>query len=144
MSGKHRTQRTSARVTETSDYVAMMTRIIHGYGARIANDPAALVHLPDLQRTMVEAVNRGIYEANRSADHYSQNDIARILGVSQQAVSKRIKLGEMAYNAYWRIMAQAAPVVRLADVRARRAALLSDAGVEDRTGSVRELRAATG
>lgn len=144
MSGRHRTKRGSPRVTETSDYMAMLTRILHGYGTRIGQDPVALVHLRDLQETLAAAVNRGIYEANKSADHYSQNDMAAILGVSQQAISKRIKQGEIAYNLYHQRVSDAAPLVRLADIRARRAELLAGAGVEDRTGSVRELKAANG
>lgn len=144
MTGLHRKRKDSQRVVETSDYIAMMTRIFHGLGARIAEDPVALAHLADLQATFTAAVNRGIYEANKSAAHYSQNDIAAIMGVSQQAVSKRIKLGESAYNEYWQARADAAPLVRLGDVRARRAELLADAGMDDRTGSVRELRAANG
>jgi hypothetical protein len=38
----------------------------------------------------------------------------------------------------------AGAVVRIADIRARRAAGLAAAGIEDRTGSPRELRAAGG
>ena len=42
------TQRTGSgprRITETSDYVAVMTRIITAFGDRIAADPAALARL---------------------------------------------------------------------------------------------------
>jgi hypothetical protein len=35
-------------------------------------------------------------------------------------------------------------VVRVADIRTRRAQLLADAGVADRTGSARELRTVAG
>lgn len=45
MAGKHRkdkrAQSRQTRVTETSDYIAMMKRVLYGYGNRIGNDPAA-------------------------------------------------------------------------------------------------------
>jgi hypothetical protein len=119
-----------------------MTRIIHGYGDRIAEDPVALAHLRDLQQTLADAVNRGVFQANRSEARYSQNDMARVLGVSRQAIQQRITAGEHAYAGYWEARGAGA-VVRVGDVRARRAELLADAGVQDRTGSVRELRAAS-
>jgi hypothetical protein len=42
MTGSQRARSGPHRITETSDYVAMMTRIITAYGDRIAADPAAL------------------------------------------------------------------------------------------------------
>jgi hypothetical protein len=140
MAGKHRRSR---RITETSDYVAMMTRIIAAYGDRIAADPVALAHLRDLQAAMADQVNRGIFEANASSAHYSQNEMARILGVSRQAIAKRIGLGELVY-ARMQEARGAGALVRIGDVRARRAQLLAAADVQDRTGSVLELRAAPG
>lgn len=143
MAGKHRAPRRSQRITETSDYVAMMTRIIAAYGDRIANDPVALAHLRDLEATLVEQVNRGIFEANASSAHYSQNEMARILGVTRQAIAKRIALGEQVYARTWEARGAGA-LVRIGDVRARRAELLAAADVQDRTGSALELRAAPG
>ena len=143
MAGKHRVPRRPQNVTETSDYVAMMTRIITAYGDRIAADSAALAHLRDLQATMAGQVNRGIFEANASSAHYSQNEMARILGVSRQAIAKRIGLGEEVYARTWEARGAGA-LVRIADVRARRAQLLADAGVQDRTGSALELRPGRG
>src|SRR5260370_19008145 len=141
MTGRHRAPRRPQRVTETSDYVAMMTRIITAYGDRIAGDPVALAHLRDLQATLADQVNRGIFEANASSAHYSQNEMARILGVTRQAIAKRIGLGEEVYARTWQARGAGA-LVRIADVRGRRAELLADAGVQDRTGSALELRAA--
>lgn len=143
MAGKHRAGRSSQRITETSDYVAMMTRIIAAYGDRIAADPVALAHLRDLQATLVDQVNRGIFEANQGQDRYSQNEMAAILGVSRQAIAKRIGLGQEVYARTWQARGAGA-LVRIADVRARRAEVLADAGVQDRTGSALELRAADG
>lgn len=139
MAGKHR----RTRITETSDYVAFLTRVLAAYGDRIAADPVALAHLRDLEATLTDQVNRGIFEANKSAAHYSQSEIARILGVTRQAVAKRIALGELVY-ARMQQARGAGALVRIGDVRARRAELLAAAAVEDRTGSVREIRAASG
>jgi hypothetical protein len=143
MTGKHRAPRRPQRITETSDYVAMMTRIIAAYGDRIANDPVALAHLRDLQATLADQVNRGIFEANQGQDRYSQNEMARILGVTRQAIAKRIQLGADVYARTWAARGAGA-LVRIGDVRARRAELLAAADVEDRTGSVLELRASGG
>ncbi|MGH3220047.1 MAG: hypothetical protein ACRDPY_15305 [Streptosporangiaceae bacterium] len=143
MAGKHRAPRRPQRITETSDYVAMMLRIIAAYGDRVAADPVALAHLRDLEAALVEQVNRGIFEANASSAHYSQNEIARILGISRQAIAKRIRLGELVYARIQEARGAGA-LVRIGDVRARRAELLAAANLEDRTGSVLELRAAPG
>jgi ribosomal protein S20 len=143
MPGRHRAKSDPKRVTETSDYVAMMTRIITAFGDRVAADAAALAHLRDLQEVLADQVNRGIFEANKGRNHYSQNDMAAILGVSRQAVAKRIRLGETVYARTWEARGAGA-VVRVADIRARRAELLADAGVADRTGSISELRCTAG
>jgi hypothetical protein len=131
------------RPAETSDYVAFLKRALYGYGRRIGDDPAALVHLRELETALRDAVNLGVFAANQGRDHYSQNEQARILGVTRQAIAKRIKLGA---DVHVRLEAErtAGAVVRIADVRARRAAGMAAAGVEDRTGSPRELRAAGG
>lgn len=128
--------------TETSDYVAFLVRALHGYGRRIGHDPAALAHLREIEQALRDAVNLGCYLANQGTDHYSQNEQARILGVSRQAIAKRIGLGEAVYVRHESQRASGG-VVRLADVRARRAAALAAVEVEDRTGSARE-RAAGG
>lgn len=136
MAGKHRARPR----TETSDYVAMMTRLLAAWGDRVADDPAALVHLADLTRQLQEATNRGMFLANARPGGYSQNDMAAILGVSRQAVAKRIGLGQMVYAAAAAARG-AGPLVRLADVRRARAAGLASAGVTDVTGTERERRA---
>ncbi|HEY2309481.1 MAG TPA: hypothetical protein VGI05_26685 [Streptosporangiaceae bacterium] len=136
MAGKHRARPR----TETSDYVAMMTRLISAWGDRVAADPAALVHLRDLHQQLTDATNRGMFEANRGQARYSHSDMAAILGVSRQAVAKRIGLGELVYAAAAAARG-AGPVVRLADVRRARAAGLASAGVADVTGTERERRA---
>jgi hypothetical protein len=141
MTSTQRAKRRPQRITETSDYVAMMTRIINAFGDRIAADPAALAHLRDLQEVLTDQVNRGIFEANKGGNHFSQNEMAAILGISRQAMAERIRIGETVYARTWEARGAGA-VVRVADIRTRRAQLLAEAGVADRTGSVRELRTA--
>lgn len=133
--GRHRAGR-AGRVVETSDYVAFMTRSMVAWGDRIAADPAALVHLRELEQTLTQQTNRGIWEANRRAQ-YSQNHMAAILGISRQGVAKRISLGELAAAAVNAARGGGA-LVRIGEVRARRARLLAAANVPDLTGSDRE------
>jgi hypothetical protein len=117
----------------------MMMRIIYGYGARIANDPVALVHLRDLEEGIKDAVNLGIYAANQYGDRpYSINEIAAIMGISKQAVHKRVKLGESVHARIDAARASGA-LVRTADIRLARKYALAAAGIPDRTGSPREL-----
>jgi hypothetical protein len=132
--GKH-----TRRQTETSDFIAMMNRMAPALGDRIAADPVALVHVDDLMRNFADQVNRGIFEANRRSG-YSMNEIAALAGVSRQAVQQRAHRGE---SVYARLQAArgAGALFRLGDIRRRRAELAAAAGVTDRTGSVRELRA---
>lgn len=137
MAGKHRASRTRQRVTETSDYVAMLERLIIAWGDRIAADPAALVHLRDLAAALEQQTNRGIWEANRGQSRYSQNYMASMLGVSRQAIQQRIARGELAAAAITERRGGGA-MVRIGDIRARRALLLARAGVPDLTGSERE------
>ena len=143
MTRKRPARRGPQRITETSDYVAMMTRIITAFGDRIATDPAALAHLRDLQDVLTDQVNRGIFEANKGRNSYSQNEMAAILGISRQAIAKRIGRGETVYALTWEARGAGA-VVRVADIRTRRAQVLAEAGVADLTGVARKLRTATG
>jgi hypothetical protein len=135
MNGKHR-----KRETETSDYVAMMLRILSTWGDRIALDPAALVHMRELEAGLRDATNRGIFEANRGTGRYSRRDIASILGMSEIGVMKRIRLGETAYAAMQERRGAGA-LIRIGDIRRTRADLLAAASVEDKTGSERERKA---
>jgi hypothetical protein len=149
MSGRHAApgrlqRRQQRRQTETSEYVAMMIRIIYGYGYRVSQDPPALAHLRDLEAAFRDAANLGIFAANRMGERpYSMAEIGRMLGVSPQAVHKRTRLGEEVFT---RLEAarSAGALVRLDDVRASRARELAAAGVEDTTGSARELAAGSG
>jgi hypothetical protein len=91
MAGIHRRRK---RVTTTDDYAAMLRRMVLAYGTRIGAEPAAgLAHLRELEQAMTDATNLGIYTANRVGGH-SINELAAILGVSKQAVHKRVGLGE--------------------------------------------------
>lgn len=135
---ERRRRERAARQTETSEFVAFLTRAIAGYGTRIGDDPAALVHLRDVEQALRDAVNLGCFQANRGESAYSQYDMARILGVSQQAIQKRAKLGEALHVTR---LAATGALVRIGDIRRRRAELLAAAEVEDRTGTERERRA---
>jgi len=135
---KRRAARRAERQTETSEYVAMLTRVIAGYGGRIGEDPAALVHLRDIEQALRDSVNLGCFQANRGASGYSQYEMAAILGVSQQAIQKRAKAGELIHVAR---QAATGALVRIGDIRRRRAELLAAADVVDRTGTERERQA---
>lgn len=149
MTGRHARpgrlqRRQERRQVEASEYVAMMVRIIYGFGYRVSEDPAALVHLREIEAALRDAVNVGIYGANKLGDRpYGINELGSILGVSKQAVHKRVRLGEEVYVRLEAARAGGA-VVRLADVRQARARGLAGAGVADRTGSPRELAAGDG
>ena len=80
---------------------------------------------------MHDAVNLGVYAANKLGDRpYSINEMAKIMGISKQAVHKRVKLGERVYVALETARANGA-VVRLDAVRQARAMVLGQAGVND-------------
>lgn len=137
--GRHRAggpQKRPQRVTETSDYVAAMTRMMIAWGDRVAHDPAALVHLRELESTLSQQTSRGIWEANERAA-YSQNQIAACLGVTRQAIQQRIAKGRLAAAALVAARGGGA-LVPIGEVRARRARLLAAANVPDLTGSDRE------
>lgn len=58
-------------------------------------DPAALVHLRDIEAALREAVNLGIFTVNRAGRRpYSINEMSANLDVSKQAIFKRVQLGE--------------------------------------------------
>jgi hypothetical protein len=141
MAGRHRLPDRRKREYESSEYAAFLVRMIHAYGVRIGEDPAALTYLRDIEAAVRDATNAGIAAANQRPDQpYSLAEIAAIIGVSRQAVHKRVRLGE-------RVLARLAAargngaIVRLQDMRRTRAAGLAAAGLDDRTGSQRELTA---
>lgn len=140
MAGRHVRTPGAQRTVETSNYVAMMLRIIAAFGDRIAEDPVALVHLREIQEALTDQVNRGIWRANAQQDGYSQNHMAAMLGVSRQAIAKRARLGEAVY-ARMAAARGAGALVRIADIRTRRAQLAAAAEVVDVTGSERERQA---
>lgn len=91
MTGQHRKR----RPTTTDDYAAMLARMLRAYGTRIGQDPeAGLARLRELEQALADAANVGIYTANKTGGH-SINQLADVLGVSKQAVHKRVGLGEL-------------------------------------------------
>jgi hypothetical protein len=90
MIGRHRKR----RPVGDDEYAAMLQRMIRAYGKRIGQDPAAsLPHLRDLEQALTDSVNHGIWTANKVGSH-SVNQLAGMLGVSKQAIFKRVALGE--------------------------------------------------
>lgn len=91
MTGLHRRRK---RQTTTADYAAMAKRINRGYGRRIAADPStALRHLRDLETSFTDDVNLGLHEAVTIGGH-SPTELADMLGISRQAIYKRVALGQ--------------------------------------------------
>jgi hypothetical protein len=81
------------RTTTADDYAAMLARMMASYGKRIGDDPAAsLARLRELETALADATNHGLYLANKVGGH-SINELAGHLGVSKQAVFKRVGLG---------------------------------------------------
>lgn len=145
MAGRHEVARASKkrsrRQVETSGFVAMLIRIIYAYGYRISQDPAALAHLRDIQAALTDAVNLGIYGANKLGDRpYGINELGGIMGVSKQAMHQRSRLGEAVYVRLEEVRSSGA-LVTLSTIRDQRATALAEAGVSDRTGSVKEIAA---
>lgn len=92
MTGTHRRAK---RTTTTDDYAAMLRRMITAYGTRIGSDPAeGLTHLRDLEQAMTDSANYGLYMANKVGGR-SINQLADMLGVSKQAIFKRVGQGEL-------------------------------------------------
>jgi hypothetical protein len=63
--------------------------------------------------------------------------MGRITGCSYQAIQQRTKRGKTAHDKLQATLASGA-VIRIADVRAQRAATLAAAHIDDVTGSARE------
>jgi hypothetical protein len=101
--GIHRKRK--RRPTTDAEYVAMLQRMITRWGDRIGDDPlTGLAHLRELQQTLTESVNVGIYMAHLNGHSYSK--LAGPLGVSKAAIVKRAKLGETALRERERAVAR--------------------------------------
>lgn len=71
----------------------MLRRMVRAYGPRIGQDhKAGLGHLRDIEAELTDAVNLGIYTANRVGG-VSINQLAAELRVSKQAIHKRVLAG---------------------------------------------------
>ena len=94
MTGVHRKRK--RKPTSAGDYAAMMRRMIRNYARRAGEDPMAeLANLRAIEAELHEAVNNGVYVANKTGGH-SVNELAEVLGVSKQAIHKRVQAGEAA------------------------------------------------
>jgi hypothetical protein len=133
-----RTERHHGRHVEASDYAAFILRVLAGLGDRIADDPAMLAHVPEIQKAITDNVNRGIFVAkNKDWQPYSLAEMGRIYGCSYQNMQQRAKRGETAHVEQQARRAGGA-LIRIADLRTTRAARLAAADVTDITGSARE------
>jgi hypothetical protein len=142
MTGKHAAPKPPARprrrATETSDLAGALMRMHRAFGERIGDDPAALVHEQQLIESLRDAINHGIWLANRNpGTRYSLPEIGRVTGRTKQAISLRVQAGEAVHN---RLLAAigGGTLTRLADLRRYRAERLAAADVDDRSGSDRE------
>lgn len=79
----------SKRETETTEYAAMMRRMIRAHGRRVADaDDVDLAELVALRDTLDQAIADAV--AGQRANHgRSWADIARALGISRQAAHQR-------------------------------------------------------
>ena len=94
MPGQHRKRK--RKPTSAKDYAAMMRRMIRNYSRRGAENPAAeLVNLRSIEAEVADAIDNALYLANKTGGH-SVNELAEVLGVSKQAVHKRVQAGEAA------------------------------------------------
>jgi hypothetical protein len=138
--GKHRLD-DGKEILETSELVRWIKNLYAKYGDQIADDPAGLVHLPELREELTMHANRGTFEANRGRHRYSTYEIAKMRGVSRQMTIKMIRDGERAYAAWWARKGAGHVMYSLPREREFRAARMRAADVPDRTGSHRERSA---
>jgi len=149
MTGKHVARRDGdleparkrpKRHVENDEAAAAIIRQLYAFARRMADDPAAMVYMREIDEASSNAFNLAVFAAHQKTDSpYSYRELAAILGVTAPAMLKRKRRGEEIFT---RLMALAsAPVVRVADLRAARALQLAEADVEDRTGTRRELAA---
>jgi hypothetical protein len=79
---------TAKTLRSTEDVAAGVARMIRSLGRRIEmEDPEALIQLIDLQSELSSCLTSAVY-AQREQGH-TDGDIASVLGVTRQAVTKR-------------------------------------------------------
>ena len=131
--------RRDKRIIETSEYTAALERQILALAARVAQDPAGLTAYKRLEDALRDSHNLAVFGANhQDPAPYSMRELARIEGVSAPAILKRERQGRQLWAALEALRAAGRPVIRLADIRAARAARMAEAGLDDRTGSALE------
>ena len=141
MTENKQARRRSRQPVEASDYAAFVLRIAKGLGDRIGNDPAILAHVKEIQQAFSDNINRGIFVAkNKEWQPYTLAEMGRIYGCSYENVQQRASRGEAVHVALQAKLGKGA-LVRIADIRAQRAAALAAAHINDVTGSERECMA---
>lgn len=80
---------TTARRHETTEYAAMLSRMVRSYGKRLADgDPTDLAAALDLARQLDVAIGQAV-AAMRDAHGFSWAEVADALGTSRQAAQQR-------------------------------------------------------
>lgn len=78
-----------AQSYETTEYAAMMARMMRSYGKRIANgDPSDLADAVKLQRQL-DGIIRDAVTAMRAESGFSWQQLADELGTTRQAAQQR-------------------------------------------------------
>ena len=130
--GPLRRRRERKRVTETEEYVAMLLRLLYNFADRIAADPAAYAHIPEIKAVAGAVGNIGLWGANKLGDRpWSVNELAKLSGASKQAMHQQVQRGEQLAAALAEMRANGA-VVKIGDLRRVRAAAIAAAGLEHR------------
>jgi hypothetical protein len=79
----------TAPKAETTEYAAMLTRMVRSYSRRIADgNPSDLADAIKLQRTLDEAIGQAVANM-RATTGYSWAELAVELGVTRQAAQQR-------------------------------------------------------
>jgi hypothetical protein len=117
-------RRDPERVTENSDYLAMLWRMIRALEARAIDDPEVLPQVIALAQRLAEVVNVAVtVNAERFAIDpmmgASMAECARVLGISKQSASERKARGREVIDA----RVEAAGAVRFSEARREREAI---------------------
>lgn len=79
----------TARRHETTEYAAMLSRMVRSYGKRLAEgDPTDLAAALDLARQLDAGIGAAV-AAMRDAHGFSWAEVADALGVTRQAAQQR-------------------------------------------------------
>ncbi|WP_143591296.1 hypothetical protein [Thermoactinospora rubra] len=131
MATPQRRKRTKS-IVETEEYVAFLHRVIAALAARLADDPAGLVHVEALRDQLRDAANIAIAvnQERPGPAGYSYAELAKILGISREAIFQRAAKGRA-------LLAAERERLGVVSLRERRQARLDRAGLPDRRAANR-------